>query len=181
MKRVLCLLAAAATLAACDQPQMAEQPKYGPYAAAPGWPEDQAARRPPAGTVARDADLGERPETIPVPVDRRLLARGRGRFDTFCAPCHGRTGHGDGMIVQRGFPAPPSLHEERLRETSLRHYFDVISDGYGVMYSYAARVAPGDRWAIAAYIRALQISQHTPVETLSAAERARLDGGEGTP
>jgi mono/diheme cytochrome c family protein len=90
-----------------------------------------------------------------------LLARGRERYDIYCSPCHGFSGHGDGMIVQRGFPTPPSYHSARLRSADAQHFFDVITHGYGVMYSYAARVEPRDRWAIIAYIRALQQSQRT--------------------
>lgn len=153
---------------------MADQPKYETYEAAPAWPGRQAARHPPAGTVARDVALQPRPDRIPVTVDRALLGRGQHRFNTFCEPCHGRTGEADGMVVQRGFPPPPSLHEQRLREAPLWHFYDVISDGYGVMYAYGDRVKPADRWAIAAYIRALQAARHTPVDSLDAAQRARL-------
>lgn len=99
-------------------------------------------------------------ESFPIPITREVLERGRERFEINCAPCHGRTGDGNGMIVQRGFPPPPSYHIDRLREAPVGHFYDVITQGYGVMYSYAERVAPADRWAIAAYIRALQLSQH---------------------
>ncbi len=95
-----------------------------------------------------------------MPVTRQSLARGRERFNIYCAVCHGATGDGNGMIVQRGFPQPPSFHDQRLRDAPAGHFVDVITNGYGVMYSYASRVAPEDRWAIAAYIRALQLSQH---------------------
>ena len=103
-----------------------------------------------------------------------LLARGRERYDIFCSPCHDRTGRGNGMVVQRGLPRPPSLHEDRLRSADDQHFFDVITNGYGVMYSHAARVRPRDRWAIVAYIRALQLSQHATLADLSAEERAKL-------
>ena len=93
-------------------------------------------------------------------VTRELIARGQQRFDIYCAVCHVATGAGNGMIVQRGFPAPPSFHEQRLRDAPVGHFVDVITNGYGVMYSYASRVMPEDRWASAAYIRALQLSQH---------------------
>jgi hypothetical protein len=88
------------------------------------------------------------------------LQRGRERYDIFCTPCHGLSGSGDGMIVRRGFPAPPSYHTARLRAAPAQHFFDVISNGYGVMYSYAPRIEPRDRWAIVAYVRALQQSQN---------------------
>jgi mono/diheme cytochrome c family protein len=110
----------------------------------------------------------------PLPITARLLARGRERFDIYCAPCHSQAGDGDGMIVQRGFPAPPSYHTDRLRNAPDSHFYDVITRGYGVMYPYADRIAPDDRWAITAYIRALQLSQHVPPSMLSAAELQRL-------
>src|SRR5437870_3401854 len=91
-------------------------------------------------------------ETFPVPITREVLERGRERFEIYCAPCHARTGDGTGMIPQRGFPQPPSYHIDRLRQAPVGHFFDVITHGYGVMYSYANRVEPADRWAIAAYI-----------------------------
>ena len=90
----------------------------------------------------------------------QLLARGQERYGIYCSPCHGLSGNGDGMIVRRGFPAPPSYHSARLRAAPAKHFFDVITNGYGVMYSYAARVEPRDRWAIVAYIRALQESRN---------------------
>ena len=153
-------------LAACDR--MAKQAKQNAYEtySLTGKPRRHP---PPAGTVARE-DV----EAPPPPVTEALLERGRQRFDIYCAPCHGRTGAGDGMIVQRGFPHPPSYHIERLRHAPVQHFYDVITHGYGVMFPYAARVAPPDRWAIAAYIRALQESQDQPVASLSPDERRRL-------
>jgi mono/diheme cytochrome c family protein len=103
-----------------------------------------------------------------------LLARGREQFDVFCSPCHDRVGNGHGMIVQRGMPKPPSFHIDRLRTADDQHFFDVITKGYGVMYSYAARVPPRDRWAIIAYIRALQLSQNASVDDVPAGDRERL-------
>ncbi len=161
-------------LCACGN-DMRHQPRYDPLAAAPGWPHDQSARAPVEGTVARDDPLGPRPETLPEPLSRELLQRGGERFGIFCSPCHGGTGYGDGMIVQRGFPAPPSLHSARLREAPLRHFYDVISDGFGKMYAYGARVPPADRWAIAAYIRALQLSQHATLDDLTPQQREMLE------
>jgi len=96
---------------------------------------------------------------MPYPVTRAILERGRERFTIYCQPCHSPVGDGDGLIVRRGFPAPPSFHIERLRKAPDRHFFEVITGGYGVMYPYADRVSPEDRWAIVAYIRALQLSQ----------------------
>ena len=117
-------------------------------------------------------------ETFPIPVTREFLARGREKFDIYCAPCHGRTGDGRGMIVQRGFPAPPSFHIDRLRQASVGHFFDVVTRGYGMMFSYAARVDPEDRWAITAYIRVLQTSQNTPAGALTPTERAQLEAAQ---
>ncbi|MGA9420817.1 MAG: cytochrome c, partial [Rhodanobacteraceae bacterium] len=117
----------------------------------------------------------------PLPVTPQLLARGRERFDIYCAPCHSRVGDGDGMIARRGFPAPPSYHAQRLRKAPDSHFYDVISNGYGVMYPYADRVAPDDRWAIVAYIRALQVSQHAPASELSMQDVAGLTHAPSVP
>lgn len=173
--RVWMLGLAVLILAGCEQ-DMANQPRYEAYEAAPGWKHDQSALQPVPGTVPRGVSLGPVPEDLPMPLTLNLLKRGRQRFDTYCSPCHGRTGHADGMVVQRGFPAPPTLHSERLRSVALRHFYNVITDGYGVMYSYAARVPPEDRWAVAAYIRALQLSQHATPQDLTDSLRAQLEG-----
>jgi mono/diheme cytochrome c family protein len=114
---------------------------------------------------------------LPVTLNRELLERGRERFEIYCSMCHGRTGEGNGMIVERGFPRPPSYHIDRLREAPISHFFDVITHGYGIMYSYAERVDVPDRWAIAAYIRTLQLSQNIRVAELTPDERAQLEGG----
>lgn len=110
----------------------------------------------------------------PLPITLPFVARGRDRYDVYCAPCHSRTGDGDGMIVRRGFPAPPSYHIERLRNAPDSHFFQVISNGYGVMYPYADRITPEDRWAIVAYIRALQLSQHASATELDVQDVATL-------
>lgn len=110
------------------------------------------------------------------PVTRDLLSRGRERFDIFCSPCHSITGDGDGRVVQRGFPAPPTFHQARLRAAPDRHFYDVISRGYGIMTAYADRVAPPDRWAIVAWIRTLQLSRHAPLAAVPAHLRERLAG-----
>src|ERR1051325_11408780 len=114
-------------------------------------------------------------ETFPFPITRAVLERGRERFDIYCSPCHGCTGEGNGMIVQRGFPLPPSYHIDRLRQAPVGHFFDVITRGYGVMYSHAQRVEPADRWAIAAYIRVLQQSHNGRWDQVPASQRARLE------
>jgi mono/diheme cytochrome c family protein len=113
----------------------------------------------------------EAAKAIPYPLTPALLARGRERFEIYCVPCHSPLGDGDGLIARRGFPHPPSYHVERLRRAPDRHFYDVMTDGYGVMYSYADRIAPRDRWAIVAYIRALQLSQDAP--TVVSARRPR--------
>jgi mono/diheme cytochrome c family protein len=137
-------------LTSCDR--MANQPKLRgftvPFGSDVAYP-----LTPPPGTVATD----DKP-THPPPVTLALLQRGRERFDIHCAPCHGLDGTGNGMIVRRGFPHPPSYHTAKLREAPIQHFYDVITNGYGVMFPYAARVNPPDRWAIVAYIRALQAS-----------------------
>ena len=118
----------------------------------------------------------------PPPVTAPLLARGRERFGIFCAPCHGLAGDGDGIIVAHGFPAPPSYHIDRLLAAPAQHFYDVITDGYGVMFSYADRVEPHDRWAIAAYIRALQLSRRATVaEVPDAAEAYPMNRPRSSP
>jgi mono/diheme cytochrome c family protein len=146
-------------LAACDDLSMTRQKRYDVYRRANLWSDGAEARTPPDGTVQQGALAGDAALDTPPPVDGALLQRGRERYDAICTPCHGLTGHGDGMIVARGFPKPPSYHEDRLRAAPARYFVDVITHGYGAMYRYANRVEPRDRWAIAAYIRALQLSQ----------------------
>lgn len=150
IRRFIAVAGLCAAVVACDN--MANQPKRLPYelpyGAQANWPA-----LPPPHTIARD----DRP-VPPPPVTLALIERGQQRFNIYCAPCHSRTGDGNGMIVERGFPAPPSHYIDRLRQAPVQHFYDVITNGYGVMYPCAARVAPADRWAIAAYIRALQAS-----------------------
>lgn len=154
-----------ALVAACDQ-QMVDMPRNEPYEASAVLPEQASVQPPVPGTVARGTLLEPRPDNIPVEIDAALLHRGQERFDIFCSPCHGRSGDGNGMIVQRGFPQPPSYHIDRLRRAPDSHFYDVMTNGFGAMYSYASRVPPDDRWAIAAYIRALQLSRHAVVAEL---------------
>jgi mono/diheme cytochrome c family protein len=114
------------------------------------------------------------PRDMPLRLDRKTFSRGRERYDIFCAPCHSVLGDGDGMVVRRGFPAPPSYHTDRLRQAPDAHFYAVINHGYGAMYAYGDRLSPQDRWAVVAYIRALQLSQHAPVQALAAADRQQL-------
>jgi len=155
-------------LAACDN--MANQAKLNPYELPYGselrWPV-----KPPPHTVARDDPLNPPPAP---PVTMALLERGRQRYDINCAPCHSRVGDGDGVIVRRGFPRPPSYYSETLRNAPNQHFYDVITHGHGIMFSYADRVEPADRWAIVAYIRALQASASAALSDVPAGERDAL-------
>ena len=117
--------------------------------------------------------------TLPAALNRQLLERGRERFNIYCAACHAETGTGDGMIVQRGFSHPPSFHTDALRADPVGHFYDVMTRGFGAMPSYAAQIRPEDRWSIAAYIRALQLSQHANVGDVPAENRGRLEQGGG--
>lgn len=162
------VVAAMAAFAGCDQ-SMSDQPRYDTYEPAPALPAGMSAQSPPEGTVSQAEPAHREAVVTPPEVTPALLARGKQRFEIYCAPCHGLAGYGDGMIVKRGFPAPPSFHSKRLRAAPAGHFLDVITKGYGVMYSYAARVEPRDRWAIISYIRALQLSQHASSEQAKAA------------
>ena len=161
-------------LAACKQ-EMTQQRRYDTYEPAPLWAGGAAARPLPQGVVARGDLAREQAVAQPPPVTPEILARGQERFGIYCAPCHGPAGDGDGMIPRRGFPHPPSYHTARLRAAPAAYIFDVITHGYGVMYSYATRVEPQDRWAIIAYIRALQLSRGgVAVASVPEAARERL-------
>jgi mono/diheme cytochrome c family protein len=151
----------------------------------PDLPHGTSAQLPPAGTVPHgsvrpDAAVatgergGQPVPDIPAPVTDALVARGRERFDIYCAVCHGSDGYGQGIVVRRGFPAPPSYHDPRLRNAPAGYFFRVITQGHGLMYSYADRLTVADRWAVVAYIRALQLSQHARVADLGETDRNRL-------
>ena len=201
----LALLAAVALAAGgCGvRTKMYDQAKYEPYEKSALFDDGTSARPFPAGTVARDhldADRvlttgllpsGEFVPTNPLEITPELLARGRQRFDIYCSMCHGRTGAGNGMVVQRGYRVPPSYHQARLRNMPDGHFFDVITRGFGQMPSYASQVPVKDRWAIVAYVRALQLSQNARLASLppqlrqvaetalTAAERAAGEGADG--
>jgi len=170
---LMLILACAGLLAGCDV-SMTEQRKLPVNSPTALWPDGTTARPLPQGVVAQgDVERAVLAKNPP-PVTEALLARGRERFGIFCAPCHGLAGDGDGVIVHHGFPAPPSYHIDRLLAAPAQHFYDVMTDGYGVMYSYADRVPPHDRWAIAAYIRALQLSRRAKVANVpDAAEHIR--------
>jgi mono/diheme cytochrome c family protein len=152
-------LALALILGGCNEEQdlqvkyRTESVSYQP------WPSASSALLPPDGVVAQGELALEAATENPPPATPQLLERGRQRFGIFCAPCHGYDGYADGIIVARGFPKPPSYHSAELRSAPAQLFFDAITKGYGAMYSYADRVSVADRWAIIAYIRALQLSQ----------------------
>jgi len=159
MKQRAIAIAALTLLAGCADQSMREQKRYATYAAAELWPDGTSARPPPAGVVAQSDPQRKAASDTPPAITKIFIERGRERYDIYCSPCHGLDGKGDGMVVRRGFPKPPSYTDARLGAAPARHFFDVITNGYGVMYSYATRVTPEDRWAIIAYIRSLQLSQ----------------------
>lgn len=195
LARPLILLAAMVLMLGCEKhmQDMYDQPRYKPLAASNLFEDGGASRSPVPGTEvhARGDFSGtssghsgvdgaaqwardESAMTNPYPVTLELLKHGQQRFNIYCAPCHSPVGDGDGFVVRRGFPAPPSYHIDRLRNAPDRHFFEVMTQGYGVMYSYADRITPADRWAIVAYIRALQLSQHAATENLQSGDLARL-------
>ena len=149
------LILTPALLAGCDL-SMRDQPRQDPQESATLWPGGPPRRPAPSGTVAMDQPARDFALAAPPPLDAALLDRGQERYGIFCAVCHGPRGEGDGSVVKRGFPAPPSYHIPRLASAPPAYIVDVITNGHGVMYSYADRVAPRDRWAIAAYVKALQ-------------------------
>ncbi len=188
MKRLLIVLGFGALgLTGCRQ-DMYNQPKAKTYSPSDFFPDGTSARPLSDHTIefhgysanqALDTGLtnGSLITQLPAPLTLtpELLQRGRERYNIYCAVCHGLTGAGNGEVVQRGYPGPPSYHTDRLRNAPLGHFFDVITNGYGVMYSYAGRVEPNDRWAIAAYIRALQLSQNAAAGDVPPAEQKTLE------
>jgi mono/diheme cytochrome c family protein len=190
--RASLLLPLVVVAAGCRQ-DMHDAPRYDPLEASTFSPFDGQSARPfVANTVARgqlreDRHLyegivdGKPAETFPMPVTAEVMRRGQERFNIFCAPCHGRTGEGNGMIVQRGFRQPPSYHEDRLRNAPVGYFFDVMTHGFGAMQDYSAQVPVADRWAIAAYIRALQLSERAGLDDVPADHRADLDKAEAAP
>ncbi len=186
----LVLLACALSTTACRQ-DMQNQPRYKPLSATTFFDDERSARPAIDDTVARgqlhlDAarytgkENGKDIDSFPIQITPADVARGQQRFNIFCSPCHGRLGDGHGMIVSRGLRQPPSYHDARLINAPVGHFFDVMTNGYGAMYSYASRVPVDDRWRIAAYIRALQLSQNAPPDMArqSAAAGAAAPGGQ---
>jgi mono/diheme cytochrome c family protein len=177
-------------LAGCTNTNgMSIQPRYDPFEPNPFFADGASARPVEPHTVARGmlrADThiyegvvdGALATTLPFPVTAEVLARGQERYNIYCAPCHGFSGYGDGMIVQRGFTPPPSFHSDRQRNLPVGHVFQVTTNGIGAMYGYATRVRPEDRWAIIAYIQALQLSQYAPLEVVPAEIQQQLEAAE---
>jgi mono/diheme cytochrome c family protein len=165
---------------------MHDQPKYKPEGVSAFFPDGRASRPLVDGTVAQGHLEDDRPfntgksgaayvREAPVPVTRKLLARGQERYNIYCSPCHDRVGRGRGIIVQRGFRNPPSLHEDRLRQQADGYLFEVISKGFGVMPDYAQQIRAADRWAVVAYVRALQLSQSATLADLPAEDRMKIE------
>lgn len=171
--------------AGCDRDMM-DQPRYEAEEPSAFFADGRSARPLVPGTVPRgwlneDERVhqgraeGRPVAEVPVPVTAATLRRGRERFDIYCAVCHDRTGYGDGVPIRRGFPRPPSLHQERLRKAPAGHFFDVVTRGFGAMYPYADRVPVADRWAIVAYVRALQRSQNATLADAEPEARRKLE------
>ncbi len=190
-KAVLYSLAASTLAVVGCRQDMHNQPKYKPLAGTTFFDDGRASRPTIEDTVARGQlrvdqarytgkENGKDIEFIPIQITHADVERGHDRFNIYCSPCHGRLGDGHGMIVSRGLRQPPSYHDERLRNAPIGHFFDVMTNGYGAMYSYASRVPADDRWRIAAYIRALQLSQNPPAnlagQILPKADGSRAGG-----
>ena len=180
------LVLTSAVLTGCRQ-DMHDQPKYKALAPSSFFSDGRSARPLVPGTVARgdlreDTDLyqgkvdGKLVDTFPFPVTKQILVRGQERYNIYCVPCHDLIGNGQGMVVRRGFRAPPSYHIERLRQAPAGYFYDVITNGFGAMQDYSVQVPVSDRWAIVAYIRALQLSQHAGLNDVPEADRGKLNG-----
>jgi cytochrome c553 len=186
--RLLAVVALALLLSACGR-NMADQPRLDPLQASPFFADGTGQRPILEGVVSRQRGgidpsffTGQGPTgmlaEIPFELTLAVLQRGKERYDIYCSVCHGYTGEGDGMIVQRGFPRPASFHEQRLLDAPAGYYVSAITNGFGRMYSYASRVVPEDRWAIAAYIKALQLSQNASVDDIPESIRRELQLGD---
>ena len=181
----LLLATAALLLLAGCRADMQNQPYQRPLVESDFYADKRAARPLVEGTVSRG---NERADTyfytgkigsddgnfMPYPVTAEVMHRGQQRFNIYCAPCHGETGDGNGMIVQRGFKRPPSYHNDRLRKAPIGYFFDVMTNGFGAMPDYAAQIKAEDRWAITAYVRALQLSEHATIADVPPADRSRV-------
>jgi mono/diheme cytochrome c family protein len=190
-RSAVAVIALAGALAACRQ-DMHDAPRYEPLEASTFFTDGRSARVLVANTVARGQlkedehfytgkIAGQLATEFPMPVTAEVMARGQERFNVFCSPCHSRKGDGTGMIVQRGFRQPPSYHEERLLNAPVGYFFDVMTNGFGAMQDYSAQVPVADRWAIAAYIRALQLSRRGTINDVPADRREELERSPVTP
>jgi mono/diheme cytochrome c family protein len=180
------LLALSLLAGGCSRLDMQDQPKYRPQRPSDFFADGRSERQPVEGTISRGAldedtefytgkdAAGKDVEVFPIAIDKAVIVRGQQRYEVFCSPCHGRIGNGLGMIVRRGFKQPPSYHTDRLRDAPVGHLYDVISNGYGAMLNYATQVQPHDRWAIVAYVRALQYSENANINDLPAEARSRV-------
>lgn len=192
----VCALTAATLLTAGCRQDMHNQPKFIPQRGTDFYPDGRSARPQVENTVARGQmhegeyfytgmQNGKEGDGIPFPVTMAVLERGQERFNIYCTPCHSRVGNGAGMIVQRGYAKAGNFHTARLMAAPLGHFFNVMTNGYGAMPEYAAQVTPADRWAIAAYIRALQLSQQATPSDVPAGEQVRslasISESEGLP
>jgi mono/diheme cytochrome c family protein len=187
------LWAVIALLPGCEREDMHNQPRYELYEESDFFADGSAARPRVEGTVASGQLLSTDPLLVtrapgggyvaeyPIEITRGALERGRQRYDIYCAMCHGATGFGDGMVVRRGFVKPPSLHDERLRNSPPGYFADVITHGFGAMYSYGDRVTPEDRWKIAAYVKTLQFSRNADLAMLPPEDRQRIEESAPAP
>jgi mono/diheme cytochrome c family protein len=183
---IACTAALAVGLAACNpiRQDMANQPKNRPLSPSSFFPDGRSERPLVENTVAHgsiandELVVSKESNAFPLPLSAELLERGRQRYDIFCSPCHGLQGDGNGMAVTRGMKHPPSYHQDRLRNSPNGYYFDNITNGFGGMLGYSAQIPPADRWAIVAYIRALQLSRNAKTSDLPAELRQKLERGD---
>jgi hypothetical protein len=188
MLRSICVAATLFMVAGCDNlhQDMGNQPKNKPLSPSDFFADGRSVRTPVENTVSRsslDNDqlmVTKDSAMFPMPINDALLERGQERYRIFCSPCHGIQGDGNGMIVMRGMKRPPTYHQDRLRQAPNGYYYDVITNGFGQMYNYAAQVPPRDRWAIVAYVRALQLSRNARAADLPAEQREKLNSGGTT-
>jgi hypothetical protein len=183
-----CIAAALFMISGCDNlhQDMGNQPKNKPLSPSDFFADGRSVRTPVENTVSRSSMDNDQlmvtkdSTNFPMPVNDVLLERGQERYRIFCSPCHGIQGDGNGMIVIRGMKRPPTYHQDRLRQAPNGYIYDVITNGFGQMYNYAAQVPPRDRWAIVAYVRALQLSRNARVADLPAEDREKLNSGGTT-
>ena len=186
------VLFCALALPGCKREDMHNQARHEWHEQSDFFADQMSARPPVEGTVAQGQPLRSDPvmawrngekfaDAYPMRIDRVALARGQERYNIYCSMCHGATGYGDGMIVRRGFVKPPSFHDERLRNAAPGYFVEVITHGYGAMYSYNDRVEPEDRWKIAAYIKTLQLSRRVDLASLSPEDRRKVEQAPPSP